>query len=574
MLSRIRERFLAGPYSRADLRADVLAGLTVGVIALPLSMALAIAAGTPPQHGLYTAIVGGALIALAGGSRVNISGPTAAFVVILLPITAQYGIGGLLLSGLMAGLILVVMGAAGLGSLIRLVPYPVTVGFTAGIAVVIATLQLRDFLGLQTADPGHGYVQTVLALATGLPTARWPEFLTGTITLAVLIAWQRRRSRVPAHLVALVAGTLASLLLSGLFPELSVETIGSRFSFVVDGVSGHGIPPIPPRWAWPWQLPDATGTPIGVTPELLSSLLGSAFAIAMLGALESLLCATVADGMTGTRHDPNRELIGQGIGNLLIPFFGGIPATAALARTAANVRAGARSPVAAVVHSVFLLAALLALAPVLAWVPMASMAALLLVVAWNMSEVRHFRRILRVAPRSDIATLLSCFGLTVLVNMEVAVAVGMGLAALLFIRRTIELTGARMMARRDHPHTASLPDSVVLYDLNGPLFFGAAQKALDGLTRLHGGIRVVILDMSDVTMIDMTAIVAMESIIDNLRVRGIALIICSLEPRIILKLRRAGVRKQPGVIEFARDIEEASRVAGQRIAHAPGSAAP
>jgi len=574
MLSRIRERFLAGPYSRADLRADVLAGLTVGVIALPLSMALAIAAGTPPQHGLYTAIVGGALIALAGGSRVNISGPTAAFVVILLPITAQYGIGGLLLSGLMAGLILVVMGAAGLGSLIRLVPYPVTVGFTAGIAVVIATLQLRDFLGLQTADPGHGYVQTVLALATGLPTARWPEFLTGTITLAVLIAWQRRRSRVPAHLVALVAGTLASLLLSGLFPELSVETIGSRFSFVVDGVSGHGIPPIPPRWAWPWQLPDATGTPIGVTPELLSSLLGSAFAIAMLGALESLLCATVADGMTGTRHDPNRELIGQGIGNLLIPFFGGIPATAALARTAANVRAGARSPVAAVVHSAFLLAALLALAPVLAWVPMASMAALLLVVAWNMSEVRHFRRILRVAPRSDIATLLSCFGLTVLVNMEVAVAVGMGLAALLFIRRTIELTGARMMARRDHPHTASLPDSVVLYDLNGPLFFGAAQKALDGLTRLHGGIRVVILDMSDVTMIDMTAIVAMESIIDNLRVRGIALIICSLEPRIILKLRRAGVRKQPGVIEFARDIEEASRVAGQRIAHAPGSAAP
>jgi SulP family sulfate permease len=574
MLSRIRERFLPGPCSRADLRADVLAGLTVGVIALPLSMALAIAAGTPPQHGLYTAIVGGAVIALSGGSRVNISGPTAAFVVILLPITAQYGIGGLLLSGLMAGLILVAMGAAGLGSLIRLVPYPVTVGFTAGIAVVIATLQLRDFLGLQTADPGHGYVQTVLALATGLPTARWPEFLTGTITLAVLIAWQQRRSRVPAHLVALVAGTLAAFVLSRLFPELSVETIGSRFSFVVDGVSGHGIPPIPPRWAWPWQLPDATGAPIGVTPELLSSLLGSAFAIAMLGALESLLCATVADGMTGTRHDPNRELIGQGIGNLLIPFFGGIPATAALARTAANVRAGGRSPVAAVVHSVFLFAALLALAPVLAWVPMASMAALLLVVAWNMSELRHFRRILRVAPRSDIATLLSCFGLTVLVNMEVAVAVGMGLAALLFIRRTIELTGARMMARKDHPHTASLPDSVVLYDVNGPLFFGAAQKALDGLTRLHGDIRVVILDMSDVTMIDMTAIVAMESIIDNLRVRGIGLIICSLEPRIILKLRRAGVRKQAGVIEFARDIEEASRLAGQRIAHAPVSAAP
>ena len=568
MLSRLRRPPLRSPYSRSDLRADALAGLTVGVIALPLSMALAIAAGVPPQHGLYTAIIGGAVIALTGGSRVNISGPTAAFVVILLPITSQYGIGGLLLSGLMAGLILIAMGAAGLGSLIRLVPYPVTVGFTAGIAVVIATLQLRDFLGLQTADAGHSYVDTVLAIASGLPSARWPELLTGAITLTVLVAWQRRRSRVPAHLVALLAGTLAALALGRLLPESNVATIGSRFSFVVDGLSGQGIPPIPPRWAWPWQLPDATGVPIGVTMELVRSLLGSAFAIAMLGALESLLCATVADGMTGTRHDPNRELIGQGIGNLLVPFFGGIPATAALARTAANVRAGARSPVAGMVHSAFLLAALLALAPVLAWVPMASMAALLLVVAWNMSEARHFRRILRVAPRGDIATLLSCFGLTVLVNMEVAVAVGMGLAALLFIRRTIELTGTRLMSRKDHPHTASLPDSVVLYDVNGPLFFGAAQKALDGLTRLHGEIRVVILDMSDVTMIDMTAIVAMESIIDNLRVRGIGLVICGLEPRIILKLRRAGVRKRSGITEFARNIEEASQIAAQRIAPA------
>jgi SulP family sulfate permease len=317
-------------------------------------------------------------------------------------------------------------------------------------------------------------------------------------------------------------------------------------------------------------LPDANGNPIGISVPLLKSLLPPALAIAMLGALESLLCATVADGMTGTRHDPNDELIGQGIGNVVVPFLGGIPATAALARTAANVRAGARSPVSAVVHGVFMLVALVALAPLLARIPMASMAALLFVVAWNMSEVHHFRRILRIAPRGDCATLLCCFTLTVLVNMEVAVAVGMTLAALVFIRRTIELSGSRLIESHAHEHAASLPPGVVIYDVNGPLFFGVAQKALAGLARLRGEIRVVILDLSDVTMMDMTAIVALESIVEDLRERGIFLIVSGLSPRILQKLGKTEVRTEVGRLIFASDMESAAGAARESLAGIPG----
>ena len=265
--------------------------------------------------------------------------------------------------------------------------------------------------------------------------------------------------------------------------------------------------------------------------------------------------------MAGTKHDPNDELVGQGIGNIVTPFFGGIPATAAIARTAANIRAGALSPVASVAHAIFILFGILILAPLLAYIPMASMAALLIMVAWNMSEAKHFVRIVKIAPRSDVATLLTCFALTVLFDMEIAVAVGMGLAGALFISRTIELTDAKLIERHEHPHIQSLPKNIVLYDINGPLFFGAAQKALSGLTTLGPEITVVILDMSDVTMIDMTAMAAMETIIENLRKKGILLIICGLAPRMILKLRRAGVRKKAGEIEFVRTLESGIKLA-------------
>jgi SulP family sulfate permease len=565
MFGAIRES-LAVPFTPARLRADLLAGLTIGVIALPLSLALAIASGAPPQHGLYTAIIAGIVIALTGGSRLNVSGPTAAFVVILVPITAKFGLGGLLLSGLFAGIILVVMGLARLGTLVQVVPYPVIVGFTSGIAVVIATLQVKDLFGLGALPATENYLDNLKVLAQALPHFHWADLAIGLLTLAVLIGWSYRQSRLPGHLVALLTGTAAAWLLGMLLGEgFVVETLGSRFSYHLDGIIGHGIPPVLPSLVWPWELPGPDGEPVGISYELFKSLLGSAFAIAILGALESLLCATVADGMAGTRHDPNDELIGQGIGNIIAPFFGGIPATAALARTAANIRAGAVSPLSSVVHALFIVAAILILAPWLALLPMASMAALLLMVAWNMGEARHFVRIIRIAPRSDVLTLLTCFALTVLLNMEIAVGVGMGLAALLFIRRTIELTGARFMERHEHPHTAALPASIVLYDINGPLFFGAAQKALSGLTKLRHDIKVVILDMSDVPLMDITGLVALESIVATLGKKNILLIINNLAPRIRLKLQNADIHEQPGVIQFVPSLDEASRLA---LAHA------
>ncbi|MEK7206974.1 MAG: C4-dicarboxylic acid transporter DauA [Pseudomonadota bacterium] len=560
MFGAIRET-LASPFTPERLRADLLAGLTIGVIALPLSLALAISSGAAPQHGLYTAIVAGIVIALTGGSRLNVSGPTAAFVVILVPITAKFGLGGLLLSGLMAGIILVAMGLARLGTLVQVVPYPVIVGFTSGIAVVIATLQLKDLLGLGALPAAEHYLDNIGALAQALPRFHWTDLAIGLLTLAVLIGWSYRKSRIPGHLIALLVGTAAAWLLGMLGDGLAVETLGSRFSYILDGVTGHGIPPVLPALVWPWELPGPDGNPIGLSFALFKSLLGSAFAIAILGALESLLCATVADGMAGTRHDPNDELIGQGIGNIVVPFFGSIPATAALARTAANIRAGAVSPLSSVVHALFIVATILVLAPWLAWLPMASMAALLLVVAWNMGEARHFARIVQIAPRSDVLTLLTCFTLTVLFNMEIAVGVGMGLAALLFIRHTIELTGARFMERHEHPHTAALPPSIVLYDIDGPLFFGAAQKALSGLTQLRHDIRVVILEMTDVPMMDVTGLVALESIAAALHKKHIMLVFSNLAPRIRRKLHSAGLHEQPGVIQFVASLDEASRVA-------------
>lgn len=541
--------------SSSAIQSNILAGLTVGVIALPLSMALAIAVGAPPQHGLYTAIVAGIVIALSGGSRTSVSGPTAAFVVILLPITQKYGLGGLLLSGMMAGVILVAMGTARLGNLIKFVPYPVTVGFTAGIGMVIATIQLKDFFGLSTAPLDGYYIENVVSLITAFPTFQWNECLIALFTLACLIIWPKFKSRIPAHLAALFAGGCAAWIM-GHYPGLQVETIGSRFEYSLNNITGHGIPPVLPLFSPPWSLPDGSGSQIGFSFALMKELMGPAFAIALLGALESLLCAVVADGMSGKTTDPNRELIGQGIGNIITPFFGGIPATAALARTAANIRAGGTHPLSSVVHALFILLAILALAPILAYIPMASMAALLIIVAWNMSEVKHFTHIIKAGQRSDIAVLLTCFSFTVLLDMEIAVAAGIGLAGLLFIKRSIELTKIEFVSKdqlKEHPE---LPDSVAVYDVNGPMFFGAAHKAVHTLTDIRSEIRVIILDMRDVTMIDTTASVAVGSIMQVFGKKDVALIISNLAPRLILNLRRAGIRKKIGKIEFSRNLSD------------------
>jgi SulP family sulfate permease len=557
------KRSLASKPSYADIQANVLAGLTVGVIALPLSMALAIASGVPPQHGLYTAIVAGIVIALTGGSKVNISGPTAAFVVVLLPIVQQYGLGGLLLSGFMAGIILVFMGISRLGKLIEIVPYPVTIGFTAGIGVVIGTLQIKDFFGLNIeAMEGH-YLQKLSVIINGLPTLQWQEFLIGGLTLGILILWPRLRSKIPGHLAALFLGTIVAWLCHLAWPEFSVATIGSRFHYEIDGVAGGGIPAALPAFAWPWHLPGADGEPLGLSFELVRELMPAAITIAILGSLESLLCAVVADGMSGKKHSPNDELIGQGIGNIIAPMFGGIPATAAIARTTANVKAGGSMPLSSVVHGLFILASILLLAPLLAYIPMSSMAALLLLVAWNMSEAKHFVRIVRIAPRNDVVVLLICFLLTVLFDMTIAVAVGMGLAAILFIRRSISLSSATRM-EVDH-EAYGIPEGVTVYDINGPLFFGTAQKAMNAITAVTPDIRVVILDMSEVNMLDMSAIVAMESIVDDLSGKHIGLVINNLQPRMIAKLARAGISEQTGKLEFSRSLEASLLTASKML---------
>ena len=369
----LRESCLQERYSRQRLLKDVLAGVTVGIIAIPLAMALAIASGVAPQYGLYTAIIAGFVIALTGGSRLSISGPTAAFVVILYPIAQQYGLGGLLLATVMSGVILVGMALVRLGRLIEYIPEPVTLGFTGGIAVVIATLQLKDFLGLNlTALPEH-YVGKVTALVSAFPEAHLPSLAVALLTLAIMLLWPRFKTGVPAHLPAVILASVITLLLNR--QGMDIATISSQFSYLLpDGSSGQGIPPVLPEWIWPWLQPGPGGSELTLSWALLRDLLPAAFAIAMLGAIESLLCAVVLDGMTGKRHSANSELLGQGIGNIIAPFFGGITATAAIARSAANVKAGAESPVAAMVHALVVLAGLVLLAPMLAYLPMPAMA--------------------------------------------------------------------------------------------------------------------------------------------------------------------------------------------------------
>ncbi|MWJ28779.1 C4-dicarboxylic acid transporter DauA [Halomonas sp. ZH2S] len=554
-------------YSLAAFKRDLMAGLTIGIVAVPLSMALAIATGVPPQHGLYTAIVAGAVIALTGGSRFNISGPTAAFVVILFPIVANHGIGGLLIATLMAGLILVALGLARLGSLIQFVPYPVVLGFTAGIGVVIALLQVPDFLGLSGVALGDSTPHNAVAIVQALPSIAPAELGIGLITLATLLLWPRLNTAVPAPLVGLAVGTLAAALLMAFGGD--VDTIASRFSWEFEGQSGSGIPPFAPSLVAPWHLPGADGTPLNVNFDLIRELLGPALAIALLAAIESLLCAVVADGLTRTRHDPNAELMGQGIGNIVVPFFGGITATAALARTATNIKSGAFSPVAALVHSLVVLLAVVALAGVLGLVPMAALAALLFIIAWNMSEARHFVHTLKSAPFTDVLVLVICFGLTVIFDMVLAVAVGMGLAAALFIRRMAQLTHTRRLNSPEDQATYHLPANVTLYKISGPLFFGAAEKAMASLRIVDHGVNVVMLDMQDVPSLDATAIVALDGLRQELHDQQVGVIFIGLPARMVVKLKRAGIKREAGKLAVVSNIEQARRLANRWLETQP-----
>jgi SulP family sulfate permease len=567
---------LRSGYGSHDLRADVMAALVVGIVALPLSMALAIASGVAPQHGLYTAIVAGLLIPLLGGSHVQVSGPTAAFVVILAPIASRFGVAGLLLATVMAGVLLVALGLARAGGFIEFVPYPVTTGFTAGIAVVIGTLQLKDFLGLTVARMPDHFVERLQAMLEALPTARWPDMLVGAATLAVLLSWPRRWGRrVPAPLVALAVGALAAAALARALAGFDVATIATRFNYEAGGALHGGIPRQPPLPLLPWALPGPGGAPLHVTFDLVRALVPSAFAIAILGAIESLLSAVVADGMTGRQHDPDAELVAQGIGNIVAPFFGGIAATGAIARTATAVRSGARSPLAGALHAVVVLAAVLAAAPLLGRLPMASLAALLLVVAWNMSDSKHVAHLLRAAPRSDAAVLLVCFGLTVIFDMVVSVTAGVVIAALLFMRRMAEVSGVRLVGDH-HPQLAEpLPRGVVLYEVAGPLFFGAAQKALSVLRAVEGRpVRVVVLDVENVPAIDATGLVALESLVARLNEAGVKVVLVGVAGQPLRALARAGWRNRKGRLRIFRSFDRGIAVARATAAAYLEAAAP
>lgn len=516
-------------YSFTNLRADVLAGLSVGVLAIPLAMALAIASGVPPQHGLYTSIVAGSLCALFGGSRLSVSGPTAAFVVLLAPVAHRFGLGGLALASLLAGILLIAMGLARFGRFIQYIPYPVTTGFTAGIGVVIASLQLRDFFGLTLEKTPEHFFERIEALIGAATTIHAADAICGSFALILLIFCSKRIRAIPGPLIAIPLAAVLGIVLERYF-GMSAATIGNRFHYTgSDGTEHAGIPALLPVFGFPWNLPGAAGEPIGFSYDMLRSLLGPAFTIAMLGAIESLLCAVVADGMAGTDHDPDGELVGQGIGNIVAPFFGGFAATGAIARTATSVRSGARSPIAAFVHALMVLGALLSLGPLLAYLPMASLAALLLIAAWNMSDVPHVLRIVRIAPRSDKLVLLVCFALTVVFDMVVAVTAGVVLAAILFMRQMVDLTQSRTL-EAGHPEVHhDLPSDVLLYQIQGPLFFGAAEKAVAALERVHGKYRAVVFDLKGVPRIDVTGVVALESAISMLRRAGIAVAIAEAQ---------------------------------------------
>jgi SulP family sulfate permease len=552
-MSALREAWLAGLFRRGNWLPNIVSGVIVGVVALPLAMAFAIASGAKPEQGLYTAIVAGLAVSLFGGSRLQIAGPTGAFIVVLSAVTARHGIDGLQIATLMAGLILLAMGLTRLGSVIRFIPAPVIVGFTAGIGVIIFVGQWRDFFGLPPVAGEH-FHEKFWHLLQALP--QWHPATTalalGSLALVVGAPRVRWLRRIPGPLVALLVATAVQ----ALFRFDGVATIGTAFGGLPRGL------PVP-------ALPD-------ITLARVLELAGPAFTIAMLGAIESLLSAVVADGMAGTRHDSNQELVGQGIANILAPLFGGFAATGAIARTATNIRNGGNSPLAGVVHALTLVMVLLFLAPLAASVPLATLAAILFVVADNMSEGRQFARMVRRAPRADVAILLITFTLTVLTDLVVAVNIGVILAMLQFLRR---MSASVEVARQDAVDVerelgdagtgpaARMPPSVLVYVIDGPFFFGAVEACERALVQTHTEPRVLLIRLGRVPFMDMTGLQTLEAVIVTLQKRGVAVVLAEANERVREKLARAGVLAALGegnyVDSLAQAVQRCSELAGE-----------
>jgi sulfate permease, SulP family len=519
----------AGLWSRKHIANNMLAGVVVGVVALPLAMAFAIASGARPEQGLYTAIIACLLTSLFGGTRLQIAGPTGAFIAVLSIITAQHGMAGLQIATFMAGIILVAFGAARLGAVIKFIPTPVIAGFTAGIGVIIFVGQWKDFFGLSPLPSGLHFHEKLIALTQALPTINWATTGLALSALAILTAGPRYLKRIPAPLVAMIAITA----IQSYFNFQGVATIGSAFG---------GIPRTLPSFALPT-----------IQLAQVISLVGPAFTIALLGSIESLLSAVVADGMAGTKHNSNQELIGQGIANIVAPLFGGFASTGAIARTATNIRNGATSPLAGMVHSGFLILVILLLSPLASAVPLCCLSAILFVVAWNMSEIPHVIGLMRGSPATDVAVLVITFSLTVFVDLVVAVNVGVILAALIFMRRMSLAVNVEAQVESTATNSANnqlpagpLPAGVVIYNIEGPLFFGAAEKLERTLAHIQRPATTLILRMSQVPFLDATGISAIDAIITDFLKHGAAVLLSEVRPNVLRKLERAGLIRRLG----------------------------
>ena len=537
-------------YRLADLRADAVAGLTVAIVALPLAMALGIASGASPDKGLVTAVVAGFLISALGGSRLQVGGPTGAFVVVIFNVIALHGYDGLVLATLLAGLILLAAGYARLGKLIRFVPHPVVTGFTAGIAVIIASSQVKDFFGLPLAEVPAEFVPQWLAYYGALGRLGPATLAVGVGSLVLIVVLKKLAPRLPGYLIAVVAASAAVGLL-----DLSVDTVGSRFPDIPAGLPMPGLP--------------------HVTLAKIQAVMPSAFTIAFLAGIEALLSAVVADGMAGTRHRPNQELVGQGIANLASALFGGLPATGAIARTATNIKAGARTPFAGMFHAGFLLLFVLFATDLMAYVPMAALAAILFTVAFGMSEHRRFAQLLRV-PGGDRAVLLLTFVLTVMVDLTTAIGVGVTLASLLFMMRmseAVQVEGSAAIEAApdmddDLDQRAALPPGVEVFRIVGPFFFGVAGALLDTLRSLGQPPRVVILRMRRMSFLDTSGAAALDQFVRQAAAGGTRVILSGVPRQALFVLARAGLGRRTGRVDYATDYPAALALAAEAVAPA------
>ena len=545
----IQEAYRTGLLHRKHWMPNLVSGVIVGVVALPLAMAFAIASGVKPEQGIYTAIIAGLLVSLFGGSRLQIAGPTGAFIVILAAIAAKYGVDGLQIATLMAGVMLLLMGVTKMGVVIKFIPAPVIVGFTAGIGVIIWVGQWKDFLGLPKVAGEH-FHEKLWHLIEVLPQLHLATTALAVLSLLLVIVSPRIRGlkRIPGPLLAMVVATA----IQSTFHFDGVVTIGSAFG---------GIPQSLPAFALP-----------SVTLSRVIELIGPAFTIAMLGAIESLLSAVVADGMAGTRHDSNQELIGQGVANIAAPLFGGFAATGAIARTATNIRNGGTSPIAGIVHAITLVLIILFLAPLAASVPLAALAAILFVVAYNMSEIKHFAHMVRRAPRADVVILLITFGLTVFTDLVVAVNIGVILAMMHFLRRMASSVKVQQMTEKElemeltYQGLTTLPPGVLVYAIDGPFFFGAVENFEQILAQTHTDPRILVLRLRRVPFMDITGLQTLEEAIQNLEARGIRIILCEANERVREKLDKAGIlaaiEKEDYLDDFAGAIARCDMLVG------------